>query len=660
MKRTITSIAFLFAAFLGMQQSFAQNSETQGYHYLKTHGLLHGYTNEQLMAMQLEELNNPPVPIQIASPPPVNHIQAPVLVAGPDTTICSGSVTLSATLLAGTGTNLTLGDDQWSPVINLPFPFTFYGNVYNQCIIGSNGEVGFNIASANMYNTWPIGAPVPSINPLDLRNTVMGPWHDLYPPGGGTIRYATVGTAPNRIFVADWCNVAMFSCTFQQCSQQIQLHENGNIVEVHILNKLLCTQWNVGNAIEAVQNMTGTMATVVPGRNFPIQWTATNDGQRFTPNAGSYTVAPITFNPIPLANPLISWYLNGNLIGTGPTITVTPAVTSNYVAQVSGGCGNLVYTDTATVTVGGALSNVTIVPSAAQICAGGSVQLQASAVGAVSYMWSPGVSLSDSTVDNPVASPTTTTTYTVTADNGSGCTGTATVTVTVAGQGPAVNIDPSGGSCNSGVILIGWSGSPVVLTANSIGAVSYAWSTGDTTQAISITTGGIYCVVVTDAQGCTNTDCDTVPAGISVACGHNGDKVILCHVPPGNPGNPQTICVSPSAIPQHLANHIGDCVGPCSLYYPRPVPEIMDMINEKGFYVDVYPNPSSSSFSLHLIVEPDMPVSVSIYDVTGRLVETYTNVTEQTVIGANLPAGTYNAAVIQGENRNMLHLIKNN
>ena len=32
-------------------------------------------------------------------------------------------------------------DDAWSGTINLPFPFCFFGNVYNSIIIGSNGNL---------------------------------------------------------------------------------------------------------------------------------------------------------------------------------------------------------------------------------------------------------------------------------------------------------------------------------------------------------------------------------------------------------------------------------------------------------------------------------------------------------------------------------------
>ncbi|MFO1434669.1 MAG: hypothetical protein U1F76_32065 [Candidatus Competibacteraceae bacterium] len=43
-----------------------------------------------------------------------------------------------------------------------------------------------------------------------------------------------------------------------------------------------------------------------------------------------------------------------------------------------------------------------------------------------------------------------------------------------------------------------------------------------------------------------------------------GEKVTLCHVPPGDPNNPQELVVAPSAAKAHLKNHAGDHLGPCA------------------------------------------------------------------------------------------------
>jgi hypothetical protein len=59
--------------------------------------------------------------------------------------------------------------------------------------VGSNGKIGF-LATTSYSNS------------CTLENNVVAPyWDDLYPPtGGGSVRYQTVGTAPNQRFVANW------------------------------------------------------------------------------------------------------------------------------------------------------------------------------------------------------------------------------------------------------------------------------------------------------------------------------------------------------------------------------------------------------------------------------------------------------------------------
>jgi hypothetical protein len=54
---------------------------------------------------------------------------------------------------------MTLGVQQ----ANIGFDFTFYGNVFQQFTIGSNGIISFNMANAGGYCPWSLdGTALPS------------------------------------------------------------------------------------------------------------------------------------------------------------------------------------------------------------------------------------------------------------------------------------------------------------------------------------------------------------------------------------------------------------------------------------------------------------------------------------------------------------------
>ena len=64
--------------------------------------------------------------------------------------------------------------------------------------------------------------------------------------------------------------------------------------------------------------------------------------------------------------------------------------------------------------------------------------------------------------------------------------------------------------------------------------------------------------------GCTTDDGSTgVSARIGAPLTCPATKVLVCHLPPGNPANMQEICVGPAAVDAHVRNH-GDHVGACA------------------------------------------------------------------------------------------------
>ncbi|MBE0643658.1 MAG: choice-of-anchor L domain-containing protein [Bacteroidetes bacterium] len=175
-----------------------------------------------------------------------------------------------------------------------------------------------------------------------------------------------------------------------------------------------------------------------------------------------------------------------------PMPTASPANPTEYVVTVTDSRGCVVY-DTVIVTV----NDVAIdAGSNLSICPGESVQLQGSVSRGTNpflWRWSPSAGLSDSTIRNPVVSPTSSTWYRLTVIDGNGCVDHDSVLVTVWPQ-LQVEIDVEGST-----VLC--EGDSVVLDAGS-GYLSYSWSTGATTQRIVVRDAGTYVVAARTLDGC--------------------------------------------------------------------------------------------------------------------------------------------------------------
>ena len=146
-----------------------------------------------------------------------------------------------------------------------------------------------------------------------------------------------------------FAGIPMFSCTDICYTSQIKLFEGTNIIETHIAQKVLCTTWNDGAAIHGLHNSTGTIANIVTGldgieRNYPNQWTCENDGWSFTPNGpNDYTIQNITFAPAVAGDDIIWQDNNGNIIGYGSSIDVTPVSQNGETVVYTAGaslCGS--------------------------------------------------------------------------------------------------------------------------------------------------------------------------------------------------------------------------------------------------------------------------------------------------------------------------------
>jgi hypothetical protein len=425
-------------------------------------------------------------------------------IAGPGT----HTITYSVSVPAGAGyiysqipfvappavTNLvTLNDDDITGALPIGFTFNFYGNNYTQFEISSNGFITFTLGT--LLNGCCQGQLFPDANAPN--NVIAAVWDDLYPPGNGTVGYQTFGTSPNQYTVISWTGTPFCCGTNPDVTTSIVLYETTNIIEIHTTSVNNATPATMG-----VENMTGTLATTVPGFNQSTIG-GTNIGARFTPSSPctlNTSTQTITVDPSPTVSATATpasicpggsttltatgngggYIWNpGNL--SGASVTVSPGVTTVYTVTSTGGNG---CTNTATLSMSvTAQLPITVTSNPAIVCVGNSATL--TATGATTYTWNPGNLTGGSVTVTPAAN----TVYTVTGSNALGCTGSATYNLLVSNM--TVTISPNATPCTDTLFAIATGGA----TSGPIAGAKYyirdsdPWSTLNNTNAMTAVFG---------------------------------------------------------------------------------------------------------------------------------------------------------------------------
>jgi gliding motility-associated-like protein len=511
----------------------------------------------------------------------VSFSNAQNLCLGNDTSICLGQpVTVedcnpgtAAGLLMNNATFITLTDDSYSPAVNIGFPFSFYGTNYNQCVIGSNGVVSFDLTNANGYCAWALnGTPLPSATVNEANNAIMPAYHDINPSAfaspNGEIMYQTFGTAPNRQFVILYKDILAFGGGGECTYMGLILNETSNVIELHLGFKPIATGWNGGLAIQGVQNAPGTVASTTAGRN-NTQWNAVNDTKIYTPvsptNTSSYTVSNGIYLQIVSPNSTYVWentlgqtfpYNNGILnIPTPP-----PGTTGYYLALSAASCNNSVgaASDTTFITATSATVTATSTPD---ICTSGQGTVTATpgaGTAPFTYDWTTLGNNPNANVTNVLAGL-----HTVVITDALGCTGTANILVDdtpAVFQGSTTLVSCAGGA----------NGTAFAEMVPALGTITYQWDDplAQTTQTAVGLTAGQYTCTITSTIGCMGTvvlDVVEIPALTAVisaqsdvTCNSSNDGMITLDVTQGT--GPYTYTWYNSASTTNIANDL--YVGP--------------------------------------------------------------------------------------------------
>jgi len=394
--------------------------------------------------------------------------------------------------------------------------------------------------------------------------------------------------------------------------------------------------------------------------------------------SGTYTVAvttagctsatsaetPVSVNPIP-ATPTISAggsttfcaggsvvltssSASGNVWSTGATTqSITVSASGTYTVDVTtAGCTSATSAETA-VSVNPIPATPTIsAGGSTTFCAGGSVVLTSSSTSG--NVWSTGATTQSITVS-------TAGTYTV-AVTTAGCTSATSAETAV-----SVNPIPATPTISAGGSTTFCAGGSVVLTSSS--ASGNVWSTGATTQSITVSTAGTYTVDVTTA-GCTSATSGTTTiivnpnptvtfGAIPDLCLYSSAITLVEGAPIGGTyggngvvGNQFDPSAAGSGI-SPLTYSYTDGNGCFNVANSTVLVDSCLTIEDNTFVgIHIFPNPSTGFFTID--AENNMIQSVYVYDNAGRFVMTLKgeNTTSMAVDMSRIVDGSYTLQVL--------------
>ena len=425
---------------------------------------------------------------------------------------------------------------------SIPFVFNYYGTTATVNIsaapitISPNGWICSG--TSNHQGAAPLAFDFNPFGPVS--DCVIAAFSaDLSGTSTSNVQYTTTGVTPNRVFIIQWENFSEYSQSpTQLINFQIRLYETTNIIQTvygsftNLISTSTTPQVGLRGTTSADYNArkggtwdasipATTNAQAMPFLNVnPFPYVAGTDypisGTTFiwSPTAaGSAPVSQFTISDTTICkNSCVTFADQSTNTPTSWDWTFTGGNPATSSSQNPGSvCYNAAGTHTVTLMVSNASGNnsssqtitVYALPNAnaggdTGVCSGNSVGLNAT--GGTTYLWSPTSGLSNPSISNPVASPSSTTTYTVSVTDANGCSNVDDVVVSYNIVIP-VDLGSDTEICDNNILL---------LDAGNY--LNYLWNNGSTSQTLQVNGDTLgwntydYNVLVTDANGCTGSD----------------------------------------------------------------------------------------------------------------------------------------------------------
>jgi hypothetical protein len=187
------------------------------------------------------------------------------------------------TTYLGTVAKAGYADDESYGPFNIGFNFTFYGNVYSQFYINSNGMITFGSGSIDHTEV-----AIPTAT--EPNNFIAPFWDDLVIDPSGKILYTTIGSVGNRKLVVQFFNMGFYTFPVVMGTFQVILYETSNIIQVQYRQIVVVNSTNAhgGSATIGLENSDGTAGTQYSYHN-PTA-IVPEQAISFTPSGPTYTV----------------------------------------------------------------------------------------------------------------------------------------------------------------------------------------------------------------------------------------------------------------------------------------------------------------------------------------------------------------------------------
>jgi hypothetical protein len=162
------------------------------------------------------------------------YLRRPILADyGPAVALCPGPDHYGYTCASGDGftyipgtSDTFLYEDDAIIMLELPFPFTFYGTTYTRVAASSNGNLQFDSQNPAFSNRCLDDGPV-----AGMGDMIAPYWDDLDLRFEGYLKTAVHGTAPQRIFIVEWEQIPRYGVepgSGQHITFAVQLFEESN------------------------------------------------------------------------------------------------------------------------------------------------------------------------------------------------------------------------------------------------------------------------------------------------------------------------------------------------------------------------------------------------------------------------------------------------